>query len=37
MSGLDFLERQFQKKLFQKFEKKNRINALIAKIFADSE
>ena len=36
MSGSDFLERQFQKKSFKKFEK-NRKNALIAKIFADSE
>ena len=36
MSGSDFLRGQFQKKSFKKFEK-NRNNALIAKIFADSE
>ena len=36
MSGSDFLEWQFRKKSFQKFEK-NIKNALITKIFADSE
>ena len=36
MSGSDFFEGQFQKKSFQKLEK-NRKNAPIAKIFADSE